>query len=41
MYIKYWNCWMWGIRRMDTRLAVDVGRLTLYVRGLPYRDISS
>ena len=32
---------MWGIRRLDTRLAVDMGRFTLYVSGLSYRDISS
>lgn len=40
MYIKHWDCWMWGFRRLDTRLAIDFGKHTLYIKGFPYRDIS-
>ncbi len=41
MRIGHFKCSMWGIRRLDTRLAIDVGKFTLYIQGFPYRDISS
>lgn len=40
MYIKHWNCLMWGVRRLDTRMAVDFGPFTLYIRGFSNKNIS-
>jgi len=41
MKIKKWNCQMWGMRRLDTRMAIDAGKFTLYMGGFSFKDISS
>ncbi len=39
MTIGLFTTWMWGMRRLDTRLAIDLGKFTLYIWGFSYRNI--